>query len=187
VDDRPHKLPMGWVIQENGCWDWVGTKNSRGYGTMWDSGMPGRRIGAHRVGYERVKGPIPAGLTIDHLCRNPSCGNPDHLEAVTLMENIRRGNWPRAGPGQRTHCNYGHPLSGDNLYVETSRAHPYKSRRCRICQRANGKKKRSKRRPYFVARCDCGWRGRRWVGLGSPCPKCGKKPHAYSPTPRSAR
>jgi HNH endonuclease len=66
------------------CWPWGGTIQSKGYGLV------GGRL-VHRVVYELVRGPIPAGLTIDHLCRNRRCANPSHLEAVTMQENYRRG------------------------------------------------------------------------------------------------
>ena len=66
------------------CWPWGGTIQSKGYGLV------GGKL-VHRVVYELVHGPIPAGLTIDHLCRNRSCANPSHLEAVTMKENYDRG------------------------------------------------------------------------------------------------
>lgn len=71
----------------SGCWTWTGVL-SDGYGQVWNEG---RMVGVHRVVYEAAYGPIPDGLVIDHLCRNPSCVNPLHLEAVTQSENARRG------------------------------------------------------------------------------------------------
>lgn len=89
------------------CWIWKGNKDPNSYGIIW---INGTRKRVHRVTYELVKGKIPEGLEIDHLCCNPSCVNPDHLEAVTHKENMRR--WRGNEPG---HCIRGHPLSGDNL------------------------------------------------------------------------
>lgn len=75
-----------------GCWEWVGGKSRDGHGFLARRAGEGRTItGAHRVSYELFVGPIAKGLHVDHLCRNPGCVNPDHLEAVTQSENIRRG------------------------------------------------------------------------------------------------
>lgn len=66
------------------CWVWLRSRNHLGYGSA------GRGVWAHRMMYKRHIGPIPEGLELDHLCRNPSCVNPEHLEPVTHQENIRR-------------------------------------------------------------------------------------------------
>lgn len=71
-----------------GCWVWLRNKDGRGYGVFQ---RKRKHIVAHRAFYEEAKGPIPSGLVIDHTCFNPSCVNPDHLEAVTNKENVRRG------------------------------------------------------------------------------------------------
>jgi hypothetical protein len=70
------------------CWMWVGSRSKHGYGKFQPI-FP-VTIGAHRLSYELFKGPIPFGLHIDHTCSNPSCINPEHLEAVTVAENNRR-------------------------------------------------------------------------------------------------
>ena len=74
------------VNEITGCWKWTGQRNN-GYGHVY---VDGKTVYAHRFMYELVKGSIAAGLQVDHLCDNPRCVNPDHLEVVTQMENLRR-------------------------------------------------------------------------------------------------
>jgi hypothetical protein len=78
--------------QEDGCWHWLGSKNKPGGYGRFRIGMA--RIVAHRFSYELLVGPIGDGLEIDHLCCNPGCVNPAHLETVTHRENMRRRKWP---------------------------------------------------------------------------------------------
>ncbi len=74
------------------CWIWQGAKDRHGYG---HASAGGRTKKAHRVLYERIRGSIPDGLVLDHLCRNPPCVNPEHLEPVTHFENMRRAGVAR--------------------------------------------------------------------------------------------
>jgi hypothetical protein len=104
---------MADIGTEDECWPWSGG-TSTGYGRLWVPGVG--HVPAHRISYEALRGPIPAGLVIDHLCRNRACINPAHLEPVTLKENILRGEGMAARRARQTHCKRGHPLSGANLY-----------------------------------------------------------------------
>lgn len=131
-------------VTEGGCWEWTGVL-VRGYGQMLVSRSSTRYV--HRIAYEEFVGPIPKGLTIDHLCRNRACFNPEHLEPVTMRENLLRGNTRQAANAQKTHCVRGHPLSGDNLYV-TKRG----SRNCRECIRLSQRRSRLKPERMAYAR-----------------------------------
>ena len=97
LDPVPVERFWGYVNKENksGCWEWVGGSNVRRYG-MFRGGLGrskngGRKmIRSHRFAYELLVGPIPAGLHLDHKCRNTICVNPDHLEPVTNAVNLQR-------------------------------------------------------------------------------------------------
>lgn len=89
---------------ENGCIVWLGLRTARGYGRF---SVRRRMDYAHRFAYERSRGPIPAGLQIDHLCRNTACVNPAHLDLVTTQENRHRARgYPYVN--LKPHCRHGH-------------------------------------------------------------------------------
>lgn len=81
-----------WIVDPSGCWLWNRKRRKDGYGRK--SIDHSREIPAHRWVYEQYVGPIPEGLELDHLCVNPPCVNPDHLEPVTHSENMLR-QWRR--------------------------------------------------------------------------------------------
>jgi hypothetical protein len=118
----------------SGCWLWTASVIPDGYGMINVGGRKGRSMLAHRVSYELYKGPIPAGLDIDHLCRVRSCVNPNHLEAVSHSVNVLRGVVPgkvRANCAAITHCPRGHEYTPENTYINPNLR--YKKRRCIIC------------------------------------------------------
>ncbi len=99
----------------------------------------------HRVAHEAIIGPIPSGFEVDHLCRNRKCYNPEHLEAVTHAENMRRS---RINDRQRnkTHCPQDHPYSGYNLMSGSQKNRNSTYRRCRVCHNAQARAYNARRK-----------------------------------------
>ena len=113
-----------------GCWLWRGGITEHGYARFYRNR---RIVAAHRVSYEHWNGTLSSNLVLDHLCRNRHCVNPQHLEQVTLQENIHRGINPAAQNLRKTHCPEGHPYSGENLIIEPTKRRLNDGRRCKIC------------------------------------------------------
>lgn len=125
------------VDRTDSCWLWTGALQPEGYGRF----APGdtlRRSLAHRWSYEFHVGPIPEGLTIDHLCRVRACVNPAHLEPVTLEENARRGNRNVDKP----RCIRGHEFTPENTYSPPSRP---QIRDCKTCRQVRRVEYRARR------------------------------------------
>ncbi|MDQ0726849.1 HNH endonuclease signature motif containing protein [Microbacterium sp. W4I20] len=115
-------------LTEAGCWEWLGYVDSNGYGHH-------RGKFAHRVYFEMFNDTeIPAGLHLDHLCRNRSCVNPEHLEPVSPKENILRGVGAGAQNARKTHCIKGHEFTPENTRI--MKAPNGQTRQCRECNRA---------------------------------------------------
>lgn len=124
------RLARRTALDANGCLVWTGPKITNGYAQMM---VNGRRHVVDRIAYELAKGPIPAGLFLDHLCRNRACCNPEHLEPVTNRENTirgRSGEAQRALAAARVHCPNGHEYTTETVRLVSGR------RRCLICKRA---------------------------------------------------
>lgn len=116
----------------DGCWEWRKPDPSNGYGRLKPGGRGTPTVLAHHVVYELMVGPIPAGLQLDHVCRQRACVRPDHLEPVTQRENILRGEGFAGRNARKTHCPQGHPYDEANTYRIPSRPN---ARYCRACWR----------------------------------------------------
>jgi len=108
------------------CWTWLGSKYQNGYGKLGRAGVM-----AHRIAYELTKGDVPPDMCLDHLCKNRLCVNPDHLEVVTLVENVMRGDSQHAVNARKTHCIRGHAFTKENTYIRKDR----NTRSCKECAR----------------------------------------------------
>jgi len=104
------RVRLGSTPEPNtGCWLWDRYVDPTGYAM---AGFNGKTRRVARVSYEAFKGPIQPGLTIDHLCRQRSCVNPDHLEAVTMQVNVLRAPCaPTAVNARKTGCPCGRPYT----------------------------------------------------------------------------
>lgn len=121
------------LVLPSGCHQWRGSISPQGYGNFHDGE---RHVLAHRFAYERAKGAIPAGLQLDHLCRNRWCVNAEHLESVTPQENVLRGEAPSARAHLAGTCQRGHPNAEHAYYRDGVRVY------CRTCEEANRRARR---------------------------------------------
>lgn len=127
------------IAGENECWLWTAYCTPNGYGQVAINRYPHK---AHRVAWEITNGPIPDGLTIDHVrargCMSRACVNPAHLEPVTSRTNTLRGDSPAATNARKSQCPQGHALTADNVY-----SHPRAGgRRCRTCRAVQRQRRR---------------------------------------------
>ncbi len=120
------------------CWvDGSLVPNNWGYSQITVNGH--KQVG-HRLAYEALVGLIPAGMQIDHVCRNSACYNPAHLEPVTPKENVKRGS----RGDSRTHCPVGHLLGGENRIIS------HHGRACRTCNNRRSKERYWRRKAQEV-------------------------------------
>ncbi len=121
------------------CWVWLAGVDGSGYGSIRINTI---KCSTHRVSYELLKGPIPTGLELDHLCRVIRCFNPDHLEPVTHHTNILRGECGKY-LSDKTHCVHGHEFTEENTKKRFING-KFRQRVCAECNRIKNRKRRNK-------------------------------------------
>lgn len=119
-------LPRVMPEPNTGCWLWPGAHDKKGYGKL-------KQTTTHRIAYLAEIGDVPAGMTIDHLCKATWCCNPEHLRVLSRSENTSI-----ARPGQhnrdKVKCPSGHPYDDRNTFINNRG-----ERICRECNRANSR------------------------------------------------
>jgi hypothetical protein len=141
IGPTPESRFWGRVRKTRSCWLWTGKLTHLGYARVaWN----GRLQMAHRVAYEMLVGSIPKGMTLDHLCRRRHCIKPDHLEPVSLAENLRRGESPFARNARKTHCPQGHAYDEANTYIQPKTG----GRVCRACVVVHQRNYQARKRAY---------------------------------------
>lgn len=118
------------IVTDWDCWRWTGatTGGALPYGVTWDGR---RRVKAHRFMYEAANDVLPPGMVPDHLCKNTLCVRPSHLEAVTVAENIRRGDAPGPLAVRTNRCKRGHEFTPENTRIRKNDG----GRTCLACER----------------------------------------------------
>jgi hypothetical protein len=144
VADLPERLRERVTVTDSDCWEWQGWRNNANYGYL---SVDGRDQCAHRVSYEALVGGIAEGLELDHLCVNPPCINPVHLEPVTHAENQRRI------AARQTACR----RSGHDWTIPGNvRTRPNGSRYCAVCEREAQRRRHSEKtgKPFIGSQAD---------------------------------
>ncbi len=153
VMPKKSRIERFWekVQKTDTCWNWIGSHDRKRYGFLWDGDA---NVRVHRWAYEYFVGPIPKSLTIDHLCRNPSCVNPEHLEIVTNRENILRGEGIAGRNARKTHCKRGHAFTKENTNIENTKYGAMRRRRCRICRNQLERECRKRKRVFSESQAE---------------------------------
>ncbi len=128
------------VVVTEKCWLWIAGKNSDGYGEIT---VDGEKLLAHQFSLRIFGIKVPKGFERDHLCRNPACVHPKHIEPVTQKVNLLRGISIPAQNARKQMCKNGHDLQGTNLYIEVD-SRGRRHRRCRVCRQVTGQEFRSR-------------------------------------------
>lgn len=137
LDERDARF-WSQVDKTANCWLWTGTVSGAGYGYFSQ-----KRV--HRMAWEMLRGPIPDGLVIDHICRVRLCLNPDHLRVITQIENCLAGVSPMAINARATHCVNGHEFTEENTKRSVEKGR--ERRACRECHRQRNREYEKRRGP----------------------------------------
>jgi len=141
ISDRFWSYVQGGDVDT--CWEWIGHKQPTGYAHFYVSGSGKERLRqySHRFAYEELRCDIPAGLEIDHLCRNRGCVNPWHMEPVTHKENqVRMGPHRPKRYNMGPTCKAGHERNEENTRINSNGAQV-----CVLCRREAVRRSRLKR------------------------------------------
>lgn len=125
-------------LAPSGCWEWQGWINAGGYGQIRTCG---KNWAVHRFVFTLLGFVIPSVLSIDHLCRNRRCVNPDPLVPVPIRTNVLRGIGPSAQNAKKERCKRGHALTDNNVYRYSDGR-----RSCRQCARMHYRNYRRRKR-----------------------------------------
>lgn len=136
-----HQLKLEELYErgrDEDCWPWLGPITKHGYGRKSRC-----NVSAHRLVWEKERGPIPPGLFIDHICRNRRCVNPNHLRPVTpRINSIENSVSPAAINAAKTHCCRGHEFTEENTAIICG------VRQCRICLRVKLQRRHQARKHH---------------------------------------
>lgn len=129
------------------CWEWTANR-VKTYG-MFSCKQNGksRNRQTHKYIWEKLNGPVPEGLEVCHLCNNPPCVRPDHLEVGTRSDNQRysvlHGNNKQS---KKKHCKHGHLYDEKNTYWKISKHTGFKTRDCKTCHKRWNEERNERRK-----------------------------------------
>lgn len=130
IDDTTRTKFWERVEKTDSCWWWIFSKAANTYGKLYVGNYRNEKV--HRLAVVIDGRTIPDGMVVDHLCRNPACVNPAHLEVVTQSTNVLRGEGPVAVSHRSPICKRGHPWTPENTAYHFG---PKGGRICIACRR----------------------------------------------------